>query len=152
MLAGPASQWYRLRKFVRRNKGRVLAAAALAVSLLAGTAAVLTVEAKAERERAAVETERATRLTCSAVYPPTLQPLQAHLIVQQVANGAIELGGISAPKHHRQVIAVLPVGLGSELYLDELVEACARQRVRDADTDVIRLRGAQQLAGREDVR
>jgi serine/threonine protein kinase/tetratricopeptide (TPR) repeat protein len=61
VLACPPSVGYRLRKFVRRNKGRVLATAALAVSILAGTAAVLTVEAKAERERAAVERERATR-------------------------------------------------------------------------------------------
>jgi tetratricopeptide (TPR) repeat protein len=62
VVACPPSAGYRLRKFVRRNKGRVLAAAALALSLLAGTAAVLTVKANADRDRAAAETERATRL------------------------------------------------------------------------------------------
>jgi tetratricopeptide (TPR) repeat protein len=36
--ACPPSAWYRLRKFVRRNKGRVLAAAVMLVLLLAGTA------------------------------------------------------------------------------------------------------------------
>jgi serine/threonine protein kinase/WD40 repeat protein len=34
--AGPPSQWYRLQKFVRRNKGRVTAAAAAAILLVAG--------------------------------------------------------------------------------------------------------------------
>jgi tetratricopeptide (TPR) repeat protein len=52
---------YRLRKFVRRNKGRVLAATALVLTLLAGVAAVLTVEAQAERERAAEAADRAVR-------------------------------------------------------------------------------------------
>jgi serine/threonine protein kinase/tetratricopeptide (TPR) repeat protein len=59
--ACPPSAAYRLRKFVRRNKGRVLAAAALAVSLLVGAAAVLAVEANAERERAAEAADRAVR-------------------------------------------------------------------------------------------
>jgi serine/threonine protein kinase len=34
--AGPPSQWYRLRKFARRNKGRVTAAAVLLLALVAG--------------------------------------------------------------------------------------------------------------------
>src|SRR5262249_56402249 len=51
----------RLRKFVRRNGGPVAASAALAVALIAGGGAVMAVQAKADRERAAVAAERATR-------------------------------------------------------------------------------------------
>jgi serine/threonine protein kinase len=39
VLACPPSAWYRLRKFVRRNKGKVAAAAAMLALVLAGTAA-----------------------------------------------------------------------------------------------------------------
>jgi serine/threonine protein kinase/tetratricopeptide (TPR) repeat protein len=53
--ACPRSAWYRLRKFVRRNKGPVLASAALALSLLAGVGAVTAMQAKADRERATRE-------------------------------------------------------------------------------------------------
>jgi serine/threonine protein kinase len=60
--ARPPSAGYRIRKLVRRNKRRVATAAALALSLLAGTVAVLVVEAKANRDRAAVEADRAVRV------------------------------------------------------------------------------------------
>jgi serine/threonine protein kinase len=53
VLAGPPSAWYRLRKFVGRNRGLVAASVALAVSLLAGLTAVLVVQARADRDRAA---------------------------------------------------------------------------------------------------
>jgi hypothetical protein len=51
--AGPPSAWYRLRKFVGRNRGRVAASVALALSLLAGLTAVLVVQARSDRDRAA---------------------------------------------------------------------------------------------------
>jgi serine/threonine protein kinase/tetratricopeptide (TPR) repeat protein len=51
--ACPPSAAYRLRKFVCRNKGRVAASVALALSLLAGLTAVLVVRAEAGRDRAA---------------------------------------------------------------------------------------------------
>src|SRR6201999_2524010 len=41
--ACPPTAWYRLRKFVSRNKGRVAASVALALSLLAGLTAVMVV-------------------------------------------------------------------------------------------------------------
>src|SRR5262249_36902036 len=39
VLAGPPSAWYRLRKFVRRNKGAMLAATGIVLVLLAGIVA-----------------------------------------------------------------------------------------------------------------
>src|SRR5262249_51781157 len=53
--AGPPSGGYRVRKFVRRNKGRVAASVALALSLIAGVAGVTAVQARANRDRAARE-------------------------------------------------------------------------------------------------
>jgi tetratricopeptide (TPR) repeat protein len=58
VLAGPPSTVYRLRKFLRRNRGRVAAAVALAASILVGGGAVLAVQARANRDRAA---DRAAR-------------------------------------------------------------------------------------------
>jgi serine/threonine protein kinase len=52
VLAVPPSARYRLRKFVRRNKGRMLATAALALTAFAGTSAVVSVQAKANRNLA----------------------------------------------------------------------------------------------------
>jgi tetratricopeptide (TPR) repeat protein len=59
--ACPPSVGYRLRKFVRRNRGKLAATAALAVALIAGTGAVWVVQARADRERAAAAAEQATR-------------------------------------------------------------------------------------------
>jgi serine/threonine protein kinase/tetratricopeptide (TPR) repeat protein len=53
VLAGPPSAGYRLRKFVRRNKGRVAAAAALALAVILGVAGVVAVQAKANHDLAA---------------------------------------------------------------------------------------------------
>ncbi len=58
--ASPPSASYRLRKFARRNRARLLAGAALALTLLAGVAAVAVVQVGANRERAAEATRRAT--------------------------------------------------------------------------------------------
>ncbi|HEX4592125.1 MAG TPA: serine/threonine-protein kinase [Gemmataceae bacterium] len=66
VLAGPPSAGYRLRKFVRRHKAPVLAAAAVAAALLTGTAVVTwqairasRAEAEARREEANAVAERA---------------------------------------------------------------------------------------------
>jgi serine/threonine protein kinase len=53
VLAGPPSASYRLRKFVRRNKGRVVATAALVLAVIVGVVAVVAVQAKANRDLAA---------------------------------------------------------------------------------------------------
>jgi serine/threonine protein kinase/tetratricopeptide (TPR) repeat protein len=59
--ACPPSIGYRLRKFVRRNRGMVAATVALAVALIAGIGSVVAVQARADRERAAVTAVRVTR-------------------------------------------------------------------------------------------
>jgi serine/threonine protein kinase len=59
--AYPPSAGYRLRKFMRRNRGPVAASLALALMLIVGAALVWAVQARADRERAAAAAERATR-------------------------------------------------------------------------------------------
>jgi tetratricopeptide (TPR) repeat protein len=59
--ARPPSAGYRLRKFLRRNRGPLLVSSALAVSVLAGVGGMLAVELKAGRDRAAVAADRAAR-------------------------------------------------------------------------------------------
>ena len=60
--ARPPSPGYRLRKFVRRNKGRVAGGGwRWPLTLVAGLGAVAAVQAAADRDRAAAATDRATR-------------------------------------------------------------------------------------------
>jgi serine/threonine protein kinase/tetratricopeptide (TPR) repeat protein len=61
VLAGPPGVGYQVRKFLRRNRGRVAVAAALALVLAAGAGAVVAVQVRADRDRAAAATERAGR-------------------------------------------------------------------------------------------
>jgi eukaryotic-like serine/threonine-protein kinase len=68
VVAGPPSQVYRLKKFVRRNRFGVAAAATL-VALLAFLAATMTVQAQRiarERDRTAQEADRANREASAA--------------------------------------------------------------------------------------
>jgi tRNA A-37 threonylcarbamoyl transferase component Bud32 len=51
--ARPPSAAYRLKKFVRRHRGQVIAAAAVAAALAAGVAAVIAVQVRANRDLAA---------------------------------------------------------------------------------------------------
>jgi tetratricopeptide (TPR) repeat protein len=57
--ARPPSAGYRLRKFVQRHKGQVLAAVAVAAALVAGVAAVVAVQVRANRHLAAKNAELA---------------------------------------------------------------------------------------------
>ena len=66
VLAGPPSATYRLRKFVRRNSGSLLAAGALIATLIVGGGALLAIRAEASRNRAAREA-RATASAAAAV-------------------------------------------------------------------------------------
>ena len=68
VVAGPPSQVYRLKKFIRRNRFGVTAAATL-MALLAFLAATMTVQAQRiarERDRTAQEAERANREASAA--------------------------------------------------------------------------------------
>jgi serine/threonine protein kinase/tetratricopeptide (TPR) repeat protein len=65
IVAGPPSTTYRLRKFVRRNRGSVLAAGALIAALFVGGAALLAIRAEASRSRAAREA-RSTAVAVAA--------------------------------------------------------------------------------------
>jgi tetratricopeptide (TPR) repeat protein len=57
--ARPPSAGYRFRKFVRRNRGRVAALAALLAAVVAGVAAVVVVQARSNRELAAANQQLA---------------------------------------------------------------------------------------------
>ncbi|MHC4140452.1 MAG: tetratricopeptide repeat protein, partial [Planctomycetota bacterium] len=59
VLAAPPSAAYRLRKFVRRNRGQVIAAGAVVVALAMGVAAVVAVQVRANRDLAAKNVELA---------------------------------------------------------------------------------------------
>ena len=63
--AGPPSAWYRVGKFVKRNRGPVLAAAVVLIALVAGlgTSSVLYVRAERERQRADTQARVATRVS-----------------------------------------------------------------------------------------
>jgi serine/threonine protein kinase len=71
VLAGPPSARYRLRKFVRRNKGPVLAASAILLLLVSGivgtTWGMLTAKAAAKAEKQAKETAQQTEAFTRAV-------------------------------------------------------------------------------------
>ena len=62
--ASPPRVSYRLRKFALRNRARLMAAAALALTVIAGVAAVAVVQVRANGERAA----EATRLTARTAW------------------------------------------------------------------------------------
>jgi serine/threonine protein kinase/tetratricopeptide (TPR) repeat protein len=61
--AGPPSAAYRLRKLVQRNKGRVLAAAAVALAIVASVSAIVVVQALANRELAGKNDQLAAKNT-----------------------------------------------------------------------------------------
>ena len=69
VVAGPPSATYRLRKFVRRNRGSLLVAGALIATLIVGGGALLAIRAEASRNRAAREA-RATAAAAAAAAPP----------------------------------------------------------------------------------
>src|SRR3984957_20261374 len=119
------------------------------------------------RRRARSAAHAVARFVRNQVRPATLQravlapvvdvaaaPVQIvdrHLIVKQIANDAVEIRSVGALKHHLQVVALLPVSLRLELLLHEIVELRARQRIRDADADVIGAGTLEKPAGRENA-
>jgi serine/threonine protein kinase/tetratricopeptide (TPR) repeat protein len=71
--AGPPGAGYRLRKLVRRNKGPVLAASAVAVALVVGVISVVAVQARANRALEAKNGELAAKNTELAVEQEKVQ-------------------------------------------------------------------------------
>src|ERR1700679_110454 len=65
--------------------------------------------------------------------------------VESLAYCAVKVGGISCLKHNAEVIAVGPIAFGSKLCLYTFVKDCARQRIRERDTDLIRAKPANKL-------
>jgi tetratricopeptide (TPR) repeat protein/tRNA A-37 threonylcarbamoyl transferase component Bud32 len=65
VVAGPPSATYRLRKFVRRNRGAVLVASALIATLIVGGGSLMAMRGEASRNRAAREA-RATAVAAAA--------------------------------------------------------------------------------------
>src|SRR6185436_4786537 len=61
----------------------------------------------------------------------------SHFVVQQVADGAVELRAIGAGEHHLEIAALLPVPILAELRLHGLVKLGAGKRIGNAHTDVI---------------
>lgn len=58
VLAQPPGRWYRLGKFVRRNRGAVASAAALLLAIGAGTVGTLTQASRAQAEASAAQAQR----------------------------------------------------------------------------------------------
>jgi serine/threonine protein kinase/tetratricopeptide (TPR) repeat protein len=66
VLAGPPSTVYRVRKFVRRNRGSLIVAAALIATLIAVSGAFMAMRAEASRNRAAREAQVVAAVTAAA--------------------------------------------------------------------------------------
>ena len=108
VLAGPPSQVYRIKKFVRRNRMGVAVAASL-VALLAVLAGTMTVQAQRiarERDRTAQEAERANREASAAT---------------QVSDFLVGLFAVSDPSEAR----------GATLTAREILNAGAARIERD---------------------
>ena len=81
----------------------------------------------------------------------SLRLLQRDLLVQQIPHVAVEVRVVGTAEHHGQVAAVLPVRLRAKLRLDLFVEFRARQRIGNADADVIRNGLRDQFASRQQI-
>jgi serine/threonine protein kinase/tetratricopeptide (TPR) repeat protein len=66
VVAGPPSATYRVRKFLHRNRGPLLAAGALGATLIVAGGALLAIRAEASRDRAAREARASTVATAAA--------------------------------------------------------------------------------------
>ncbi|MBX9626694.1 MAG: serine/threonine protein kinase, partial [Gemmataceae bacterium] len=107
VLARPPSRWYRLRKFVRRNRGAVAAAAVVAAALLAGAAGVtwqwreaVYQRTQADLARAAAESERdqkeAARAEAEANYRTAME--QRRVALDTVGNLVLTVRADAAGK------------------------------------------------------
>src|SRR5438552_3584017 len=86
-----------------------------------------------------------------AALPPDRPLVKCDLVVQEIAYGAVELGGVRPLKHHLQVVALLPVRLAAQLLLYDLMEFRARKRIGDTYPHILRAGVVQQPAGGKHV-
>ena len=70
-----------------------------------------------------------------------------HLRVQGIVQGAIEIVGVRALKHHGEIFAIGPVGLVSELCVHAVEELGSGQRIGNGDADVVRAGVPNELDG-----
>ena len=85
VVAGPPSTSYRLRKFVRRNRGSLVVAGALVTALFVGAGALLAVRAEASRSRAAREA-RAMAAVTAAIGAARERIDEAWLLIEEPAR------------------------------------------------------------------
>src|SRR5580704_9261927 len=67
--------------------------------------------------------------------------------MQGVVKGAIELTGVGALKHHRQVLAVNPVRLRTQLLPDAVMEPSTWKRIGHGNAKIVRARLPYHLDG-----
>src|SRR5262249_46826353 len=67
--------------------------------------------------------------------------------MQGLTHRAIKLRGVGRLEHDAEIIAVGPVPLAAKLRLHTLIEARARKWIGERDSDIIRLRVANQRNG-----
>ncbi len=123
-------------------------AAALSSPRLAAGVAVLPL---AREQGLPASFQHAPAASILAGLPRRIQRLERYTIVQQTSDRAIEVRGIRTVEHHREVSAVLPMGLVTELLTDQLVEPRPRQGIRHAHADIVWQRGLEQLTRSQNV-
>jgi serine/threonine protein kinase/tetratricopeptide (TPR) repeat protein len=125
--AGPPSRWYRLRKFMRRNKGPVLATAALLVMLLAGivgTTAGLIQAMRAEEQATTDRDEKQASLT-------RLKEEQGKLKKEQGRTAAALVKARQSAQQTRRALRSL-----TEQFVDKFL--FGRERPSPEDQDYLR--------------
>ncbi len=95
VLAGPPSKTYRLRKFLRRNRGRVAAAAIILVTLLGGIVGTTLSAIRANRERdnkqtALDELEKQQRTTEAALTAETHARIRAMSALRSLTDDVVQ--------------------------------------------------------------
>lgn len=90
VVAGPPSTLYKMRKFVRRNRGAVAAAAAITLSLVGGLVGITLSLQEANRQRAAAETARAEAEAVADFQATQLQHLDVASMGVELRKGLLD--------------------------------------------------------------
>jgi serine/threonine protein kinase/tetratricopeptide (TPR) repeat protein len=126
VLAGPPSAWYRLRKFVRRNIGLVLAVSLVVLALVGGIVGTTVGLVRAEQARKTADEERAVARAISDF-------LQHDLLRQADSLEQADRGFSADPNLTVKEALHRAAGRIGERFRDQpLVEAAIRQAIGDA--------------------